>query len=80
MVIAETTYAERIALIAEQLPDLRCVVHRGAAPEGNLGDKVLVPEIGSAVMMQLIRKLTSLLVIWRCLSTRAAPRGPPKAA
>src|SRR5690554_2014954 len=43
VVIAETAYVERIGLIAEQLPDLRHVVHRGAAPEGSLGDKILVP-------------------------------------
>ncbi len=42
VVIAETDYAERIALIADQLPDLRYVVHRGEAPQGSLGDKQLV--------------------------------------
>lgn len=43
VVIAETAYAERIGLIAEQLTDLRHIVHRGAAPEDSLGDKLLVP-------------------------------------
>lgn len=42
LVIAETDYAERIALIADQLPDLRYVVHRGEAPNGQMADKQLV--------------------------------------
>ncbi|MCW8158418.1 ATP-dependent acyl-CoA ligase [Stutzerimonas stutzeri] len=42
LVIAETDYAERIALIADQLPDLRYVVHRGEAPKSDMADKQLV--------------------------------------
>ncbi|MFJ2690083.1 AMP-binding protein [Pseudomonas sp. NPDC087336] len=42
VVIAETVYAERVGLIADQLPDLRVLVHRGEAPAECLGDKQIV--------------------------------------
>ena len=42
VVIAETEYAERIALVQEQLPSLTCVVYRGAAPIADLGARTRV--------------------------------------
>lgn len=42
LVIAETEYAERIALVQEQLPDLKHIVYRGVAPEADLGGKTLI--------------------------------------
>ncbi|MBA1204274.1 ATP-dependent acyl-CoA ligase [Pseudomonas capeferrum] len=42
VVIAETEYAERLALVAEQLPQLKCVVHRGRAPEADLAGTTLL--------------------------------------
>jgi len=42
VVISETVYAERVGQIADQLPDLRVLVHRGQAPVECLGDKQIV--------------------------------------
>jgi crotonobetaine/carnitine-CoA ligase len=42
VVIAETAYAERVGQIADLLPDLRVLVHRGEAPGQCLGDKQVV--------------------------------------
>ncbi len=42
LVIAETEYAERIALVVEQLPQLKYVACRGAAPKSDLGGRQLL--------------------------------------
>ncbi|HHM5199387.1 TPA: AMP-binding protein [Pseudomonas aeruginosa] len=42
LVIAETEYVERIALVQEQLPGLKHIVHRGAAPAADFGGKTLL--------------------------------------
>ncbi|BAN48540.1 AMP-binding protein [Metapseudomonas resinovorans] len=42
MVIAETEYAERIALVKDELPHLRHIAYRGAAPEADLSGKTLI--------------------------------------
>ena len=42
LVIAETEYVERIALVQEQLPGLKHIVHRGAAPAADFGGKLLL--------------------------------------
>ncbi|MBB2497378.1 AMP-binding protein [Aquipseudomonas ullengensis] len=42
LVIAETEYVERIALVKDQLPHLKYIAHRGAAPVADLSGKTLV--------------------------------------
>ena len=42
LVIAEAEYVERIALVQEQLPGLKHIVHRGAAPAADFGGKTLL--------------------------------------
>ncbi|WAG81068.1 AMP-binding protein [Metapseudomonas furukawaii] len=42
LVIAETEYAERIALVKEQLPHLKHIAYRGAAPQADLSGKTVI--------------------------------------